>query len=144
MAGRSRSEDGYQIHGSAALSELLPTADVVIMTLPHTSATEGYVDAEFLRQLPDGALVVNVGRGKLVNHTDLIAELRTGRLRAALDVVDPEPLPETSPLWETPNLLMASHVAGNTTEFLRLSAQIATEHVLAWVAGEQLPNQIHR
>lgn len=144
LAGRARMENGRKIHGPEDLHHLLGTADIVVITLPHTAETEGLVDTEFLRQMPDGALLVNVGRGKIVNHQDLIIELNSGRLHAALDVVDPEPLPAESPLWETENLLLASHVAGNTMEFVRIAHRLAAEHVLAWVEGEPLHNAIQR
>lgn len=144
LAGRARTEDGRTIHGPQALAELLGEADIVVITLPQTPETVNLVDAEFLRRMPDGALLVNVGRGKIVNHSDLMSELRSGRLQAALDVVDPEPLPAESPLWDTPNLLIASHVAGNTTEFIRISHQIAAEHTALWIKGEPLPNAVAR
>lgn len=144
MAGRARTEDGRRIHGPENLHKLLGEAEIVVITLPHTAETERLVDAEFLRQMPDGALLVNVGRGKIVHHEDLIAELNSGRLHAALDVVDPEPLPTESPLWEAKNLLIASHVAGNTMEFVRIAHQLATEHVAAWTKGEPLANAIAR
>lgn len=144
MAGRARTENGHRIHGPEDLHPLLAGSDIVVITLPHTAETERLVDAEFLRHMPDGALLVNVGRGKLVNHEDLLAELNAGRLHAALDVVDPEPLPTESPLWDAKNLLIASHVAGNTMEFVRIANQLATDHVIAWVNGEPLSNAIAR
>src|SRR5699024_1725484 len=131
LASRARTEHGRRVHGPEDLHELLGGAEIVVITLPHTAQTERLVDAEFLRQLPDGALLVNIGRGKIVNHDDLLAELNAGRLHAALDVVDPEPLPAESPLWEAKNLLLASHVAGNTMEFIRIAYQLAAEHVVA-------------
>ena len=91
----------------------------MVIILPHTTETEKLVDAEFLRRMPDGALLVNLDSGKIVNHEDLIAELNTERLHAALDVVNPERLPPESHLWKAQNPLIASHVAGNTMAFIR-------------------------
>jgi phosphoglycerate dehydrogenase-like enzyme len=90
------------IHAVGELPELLPRAQILIVVTPLTDATRRLVDARALALLPDGALVVNVGRGAVVDTDALVAELRAGRLRAALDVVDPEPLPADHPLWTTP------------------------------------------
>ena len=80
----------------------LPESDIVVLLVPLTDETRGMVDQEFLAAMPDGALLVNVARGAVVVTDDLLAELRTGRLRAALDVTDPEPLPPDHPLWRRP------------------------------------------
>lgn len=102
------------IHGLDALAGLLPRAEVVIVAVPLSAETRHLVDAAFLAALPDGCLVVNVARGPVVETDALVAELRSGRLRAALDVTDPEPLPPDHPLWTTPGVLVTPHLGGDT------------------------------
>ncbi|MCV2394043.1 2-hydroxyacid dehydrogenase [Actinotalea sp. M2MS4P-6] len=114
VATTARDEDGRHVHGMDELASLLPTVDAVVLIVPLTPGTAGLVDADFLAALPDGALVVNMARGKVVDTDALLAELRSGRLRAALDVTDPEPLPDDHPLWDAPNLLVTPHVGGYT------------------------------
>lgn len=113
VARRARDEDGVRVHGVDELPALLPNAEVVILTLPANDATHHIIDAAALTALPDDALVVNVGRGPLIDTDALVAE--GGRIRAALDVTDPEPLPEGHPLWNTPGVLLTPHVGGATT-----------------------------
>ena len=100
------------VRSTAELPELLPHADVVILIVPVTPETTGMVDAAFLAAMPDGALLVNAARGVVVDTDALLAELTAGRLRAALDVTDPEPLPPGHPLWSAPGLLLTPHVGG--------------------------------
>ena len=106
---RSR-RDGVAV--MADLPGLLPHADVVVLVVPVTAETTRMVDADFLAAMPDGALLVNAARGVVVDTDALLAELTTGRLRAALDVTDPEPLPAGHPLWGAPGLLLTPHVGG--------------------------------
>lgn len=101
-----------QVHGVDRLPELLPRADAVALSLPLTERTQGLLDARALALLPDGALVVNVARGGVLDTEALLAECTTGRLRAALDVTDPEPLPDGHPLWSAPGVLVVPHVGG--------------------------------
>src|SRR5690606_2503266 len=98
----------------AELPDLLPRADVVVLLLPMTDQTRGLVDAKFLAGMQDGALLVNLARGPIVDTDAPLAELSTGRIRAALDVTDPEPLPPEHPLWDAPGVLISPHVGGNT------------------------------
>jgi phosphoglycerate dehydrogenase-like enzyme len=121
---------------------LLPGADVVILAVPHTLKTHRMVDAEFLRRLPDAALVVNVGRGQVVDTDALLAELVTGRLRAALDVTDPEPLPKDHPLWRAPNLLISPHVGGDTSAFLPRAWRLLQTQLDRFALGEGLANVV--
>ncbi len=102
------------MHAMGELPDLLPTVDAVVVIVPLTPSTAGLVDAQFLAALPDGALLVNMARGKVVDTDALLAELGSGRLRAALDVTDPEPLPADHPLWDAPNLVITPHVGGFT------------------------------
>jgi phosphoglycerate dehydrogenase-like enzyme len=100
------------VHGTDELPALLPHADVVVVIVPVTEETTGLVDAAFLAAMADGALLVNAARGVVVDTDALLAELTSGRLRAAVDVTEPEPLPEGHPLWSAPGLLLTPHVAG--------------------------------
>ncbi|MDQ3579545.1 MAG: phosphoglycerate dehydrogenase, partial [Actinomycetota bacterium] len=93
----TKARDG--VRGVDELATLLPRHDAVIMVVPLTAATERMVDADFLARMRDGAVLVNAARGPVVDSDALLAELTSGRLRAALDVTDPEPLPEGHPLW---------------------------------------------
>lgn len=103
-----------RVHGIDALPSLLPQTDVLVVAVPLTGTTRGLVDAAALAALPDDALVVNVARGPVVVTDALVAECASGRLRAALDVTDPEPLPDGHPLWSTPGVLISPHVGGGT------------------------------
>lgn len=137
VASRARVlDDGRQIHGTAELPALLPQADIVVVTLPHNDSTEHLVDAHFLARMKDGALLVNIGRGPVVDTEALLAELSSGRLRAALDVTDPEPLPADHPLWKASGCLITPHMAGNTAEFLRLAMEITVEQLRRIARGE--------
>jgi phosphoglycerate dehydrogenase-like enzyme len=130
------------VHGVDELPELLPEAEVVVIGLPLTDSTRGIVDAAFLAALPDGALLVNVGRGALVDTDALLAELRAERLHAALDVVDPEPLPAEHPLWGAPNLLLTPHVGGATTAMQPRALRLLRAQVERLVAGEEPLNVV--
>ena len=135
VARTAREVDGVPVHPVDALPELLPDADVVILIVPLTSATRGMVDAAFLARMRDGALLVNVARGPVVDTDALLAECASGRLRAALDVTDPEPLPADHPLWRTDGVLISPHVGGNTTAFLPRARRLVAEQVQRHRAG---------
>ena len=135
-----RPRDG--VAGFDELPDLLPLADVVVLTVPTTDETRGLVDARFLARMKDGALLVNVARGVVVVTDDLLAELSTGRLRAALDVTDPEPLPGDHPLWSVPGVLISPHVGGNTSAFLPRARRLVQEQLIRYVAGRPLLNVI--
>jgi phosphoglycerate dehydrogenase-like enzyme len=119
VASRARpaGPDGVQVHGVHELPDLLPHFDVVVVATPLNDATRGLVDASFLAALTDGALVINVARGGVVDTEALLAEVRRGRLQAALDVTDPEPLPSGHPLWSAPGVLISPHAGGATSAF---------------------------
>ncbi|TXR55266.1 NAD(P)-dependent oxidoreductase [Quadrisphaera setariae] len=125
-----------------AARDLLGSTDVLVVVLPLTDDTHHVVDAELLAALPDGALVVNAGRGPLVDTSALLAELRSGRLLAALDVTDPEPLPADHPLWDAPGLLLTPHVAGNTEGAGERAWERVAEQVSAFARGERPPNLV--
>lgn len=130
------------VHGVHQLHELLPLADIVVVAVPLTDATRSMVDADFLSRMRDDALLVNVARGAVVVTADLLAELRSGRLRAALDVVDPEPLPPDHPLWTAPGLLISPHVGGNSTAFTPRIQRLVAAQVERWRTGGPLVNVV--
>ncbi|MFH8880939.1 2-hydroxyacid dehydrogenase [Streptomyces californicus] len=125
------------------LPALLPESDVVILSTPLNPSTRGLVDAEFLAAMPDGALLVNVARGGVVDTKALLAELESGRLRAALDVTDPEPLPAGHPLWHAPNVLITPHVGGSTSAFEPRAKRLLAAQLTRFAAGEPVENVVH-
>jgi phosphoglycerate dehydrogenase-like enzyme len=139
MVGRT-ARDG--VYGTSDLPQLLPTADVVVLIVPMTSETVGMVGAEFLAQLADGALLVNAARGPVVDTDALLAELQSGRLRAALDVVEPEPLPSSHPLWTAPNLLLTPHVAGSVLGFGDRFVRLLVDQLHRFESGQPLLNVV--
>jgi phosphoglycerate dehydrogenase-like enzyme len=124
------------------LHEVLPQAEVVFVIAPHTPQTENLVGADELARLPDGALLVNVARGKLVDTEALVAETGSGRIRAALDVTEPEPLPSDHPLWRTPGVLISPHVGGASSAFWPRSDRLIGAQLRRFAAGESLENVI--
>lgn len=130
------------VNDVAELPALLPRADIVVLLVPVTPATRGMVDAKFLAQLRDGALVVNAARGAIVDTGALLAELRSGRLYAALDVTDPEPLPPGHPLWSAPGLILTPHVGGASGKPMARALAVAREQLVRYAAGEPLLNVV--
>jgi phosphoglycerate dehydrogenase-like enzyme len=128
--------------GLAELPALLPAADVVVLLVPFTPETAGMVDGDFLARMKDGALLVNAARGPVVVTEALCAELASGRLRAALDVTDPEPLPPGHPLWTLPGVFITPHVGASTPVSQRRVVQLAREQAEAYLRGEELRNVI--
>ncbi|WP_395292340.1 2-hydroxyacid dehydrogenase [Kitasatospora hibisci] len=142
VARRARQAPRGPVRPVEELPSLLPQADAVVLTLPLTPDTRGLVDAAFLARLRDGALVVNVGRGAVVDSAALLAELRGGRLSAALDVTDPEPLPPAHPLWTAPNTLITPHTAATTSAFRPRALALVRAQVSRYAAGEALVNVV--
>ncbi|MBB2913890.1 phosphoglycerate dehydrogenase-like enzyme [Streptosporangium becharense] len=136
----STARDG--VHSQEELPELLPEADVVVLLVPSTPSTTGLVDAAFLAAMKDGALLVNAARGPVVDTGALVAELRRGRILAALDVTDPEPLPREHPLWTAPGVFITPHVAGSTPASVRRTLKLLRSQLLRYLAGEPLKNVI--
>jgi phosphoglycerate dehydrogenase-like enzyme len=130
------------VRAMTELRQLLPEHDVVVIALPHTPQTSRLVDREFLAALPDGALVVNVARGQIVDTDALLAELTNRRLRAFLDVTDPEPLPPEHPLWDAPNLVLTPHVGGGTRGWERRAYELVRAQIQRLADGEELANQV--
>jgi phosphoglycerate dehydrogenase-like enzyme len=133
------------LHGRAGLDVVLRESDVLVLCAPDTSHTRGILDREALGRLKDGALVVNVGRGKLIDEAALVEELSEGRLRGAgLDVFSKEPLPEGHPLWSLPNVLITPHVSAVTGGFWRRETALIEENVRHWLRGEPLLNVVDK
>ncbi len=130
------------VHALADLPALLPRADVVILVTPLTDATRGLVGADFLGRMKDGALLVNVARGPVVDTKSLLAEVESGRLRAALDVTDPEPLPAGHPLWHAPNVLITPHVGGSSSAFEPRAKRLLARQLTRFAAGEPVEHTV--
>ncbi|MBV9101290.1 MAG: 2-hydroxyacid dehydrogenase [Candidatus Dormibacteraeota bacterium] len=130
------------VHGVDELSALLPDADVVVLLVPLTPDTRGMVDAAFLQRMRDGALLVNAARGAIVDTDALLTALREERIRAALDVTDPEPLPDGHPLWTAPGVLITPHIGGAVSRVFERGWRFAGEQVRRYLAGEPLRNVV--
>jgi phosphoglycerate dehydrogenase-like enzyme len=132
----------HGVHAVSELPTLLPKADVVILIVPFTSETVGLMGANELGLMKQGALLVNAARGPVVHTDALLAALQAGRITAAVDVTDPEPLPEGHPLWSAPNLLITPHVAGSTPRFMVRAMQFAGEQIGRYMRGQPLENVV--
>lgn len=130
------------VHGAAELASLLPSADIIVLIVPSTSETASLIGAKEIALLRQGALLVNAARGSVVNTGALLAALQNGHIRAALDVTDPEPLPEGHPLWTAPNLLITPHVAASSPMFMRRALRCAAVQIARWQRGEPLENVV--
>jgi phosphoglycerate dehydrogenase-like enzyme len=130
------------VHGVEELPRLLPDAEVVVVLVPMTEQTRGLVDAAFLAAMPDGALLINAARGPVVDTAALLTELADGRLLAALDVTDPEPLPDGHPLWTLPNVLITPHIGGSVVGVLPRAYKLVGEQLRRHAAGEELINLV--
>ena len=128
------------VHAFEELPDLVPDADVVILIVPLTDETNGMVDAAFLERMHDRALLVNISRGPVVDTDAMLAE--AGRLRFALDVTDPEPLPPDHPLWQAPDVLISPHVGGSSSAFLPRALRLIREQLQRFAAGEPLENVV--
>ena len=145
MASRPRAGDDLvgTVHGIDELAVLLPEQDVVVLITPLTEATERLAGPEFLAAMKDGALLVNMARGKVVDTDALLAETTSGRLRAALDVTDPEPLPDGHPLWRAPGVLISPHVGGASSAFRPRAVALLRRQLEAYAAGRPLDNVVN-
>jgi phosphoglycerate dehydrogenase-like enzyme len=130
------------VHSVEDLGSLLGRAEIVVVLLPLTPTTTGLLDGELLGRMRPDALLVNAARGSIVDTDALLELLRAGRLRAALDVTDPEPLPADHPLWDAPNLLLTPHFAGDTLPADRRAFALVGEQVGRYVRGEPLLNVV--
>lgn len=129
--------------GAIKISELdkhLPTLDIVILILPLNAESKHLFNAQRLALMKDGALIVNVARGAIIETDALLFELNSGRLHAALDVTDPEPLPPEHPLWKAKNLLLLPHVGGDSTAFESRGSKLVSNQLALLAAGKPLNN----
>lgn len=140
----ARTDEHGQVFATSDLPAHAPKIDVLILIVPLNDSTHHLVDAPLLAKLPDGATVVNVARGPVVDTDALVAEVASGRLNVASDVFDPEPLPQDHPLWKCPNALIIPHNGGNTAAFFPRMVKLLQRQVAAWSAGEIGENLVHR
>jgi len=131
-----------EVHAIAELDSLLPSAEIVILILPETAESRGLIGARQLALMQQGALLVNAARGPIVDTDALVAALQSGRIRAAVDVTDPEPLPEGHPLWSCPNLLITPHLGASTPQFTPRALHVAADELRRYMNGEPLRNVV--
>jgi phosphoglycerate dehydrogenase-like enzyme len=134
--------ENSNVHAIGELDALLPKAQVVVLILPSTAETQSLIDVRQFALMQQGTLLVNAARGPIVNTDALVEALKSGRIRAALDVTDPEPLPAGHPLWKCPNLLITPHVGGSSPEFARRALKVAADELRRYMAGEPLLNVV--
>jgi phosphoglycerate dehydrogenase-like enzyme len=144
VARTERSDERGVIYGFASLPSLLPLADIVIVVVPLTLETTHLVNDDFLSLLHDGALLVNVARGRVADTDALVTHAQHGRIRLALDVTDPEPLPDGHPLFALPNVLISPHVGGATSAALPRMARLLKEQIRRMLADEEPLNVVLR
>ena len=131
-----------EVHAISELHALLPQADIVVAIVPLTSETHGLLGAAEIGLMKPGALLVNASRGPVVDTDALVAALRQNRLRAVLDVTDPEPLPFGHPLWLAPNCMITPHVGGSTPQFIHRAFEFGKQQVSRFIAGKKLENVV--
>ena len=144
VASSAREDERGPIHGIDELPELLPHAEIVIVVVPLTDSTRGLIGDDFLAALPDDALVVNVARGPVADTDALVEHATSGRIRLALDVTDPEPLPADHPLWSLPNVLVSPHIGGATSAMLPRMARLLRRQIEHLLADEEPENIVLR
>ncbi|MFD7975806.1 2-hydroxyacid dehydrogenase [Streptomyces sp. NPDC059071] len=142
VARSARTTGRGPVHPLTELPALLPEADVVVLSTPLTPQTRHLADAGFLTRMKDGALLVNVARGPVVDTAALLKEVESGRITAALDVTDPEPLPAGHPLWHAPGVLISPHVGGSTSAFMPRAKRLIAAQVTRFAAGEEPANVV--
>lgn len=130
------------VHPVEELEDLLPKADVIVLILPLTKESHGLIGTRQFALMRQGALLVNAARGPVVQTDALVEALQAGHVRAALDVTDPEPLPDGHPLWSCPNLLITPHIGGSSPQFAPRSLKTASDELRRYIAGEPLRNAV--
>ncbi|WP_307852614.1 2-hydroxyacid dehydrogenase [Glaciihabitans sp. dw_435] len=144
VASTARTDEHGQIHGVSEIAGLLPSADIVVLAVPLSDTTTGMVDDPFLSLMRDGSLLVNIARGPVVDTDSLLKHVSTGRLRAALDVTEPEPLPQGHPLFALPNVLISPHVGGATSAMMPRMARLVHTQIDRMLRGEEPLNVVLR
>jgi phosphoglycerate dehydrogenase-like enzyme len=144
VASSERVDERGTIHAVAALPELLPEADIVVIGVPLTEATTNLVDDSFLSLMRDHSLLVNIARGKVADTEALLAHATSGRLRLALDVTDPEPLPAGHPLFALENVLISPHIGGATSAMMPRMARLLREQIERMQRGDEPLNVVVR
>jgi phosphoglycerate dehydrogenase-like enzyme len=144
VGSSARTDEHGEVHASSELPALAPTHDILVSVLPLNEQTHQLIGEEVLAALPDGALVVNVGRGPVVDTAALTKEVLSGRLNCALDVIDPEPLPQDHPLWTAPNALITPHVGGNASAFEPRILKLLRKQLEALAAGQAPANLVQQ
>jgi phosphoglycerate dehydrogenase-like enzyme len=134
--------DTPSVHPVSKLHSLLPEADIVVLIVPLTSETRGLIGVEEIALMKRGALLVNAARGPVVVTDALVQALQEKRIRAAVDVTDPEPLPTGHPLWSAPNCLITPHIGGSTPEFIYRAFRFGAQQVRRFIAGRPLENVV--
>lgn len=142
MASRERDDERGRIHGIDSLYGQLPLHDIAVVSVPLSERTKHLVDGRFLAAMPDGALLVNVARGPVADTDALLRETASGRLRAALDVTDPEPLPADHPLWTVPGVLITPHVGGASSAMLPRMARLVRKQISLLLEGQEPVNVV--
>jgi phosphoglycerate dehydrogenase-like enzyme len=142
VANHERIDERGVIYDTKSLTRLLPDAEIVIVVVPLTPSTTHLVDDAFLSHMADGSLLVNVARGKVADTEALVKHARSGRLRLALDVADPEPLPDEHPLFAMPNVLISPHVGGASSAMPSRAARLIEEQISRMMRGEAPINVI--
>ncbi|MFJ3580808.1 2-hydroxyacid dehydrogenase [Streptomyces sp. NPDC090127] len=142
VARSARTTERGPVQPLTELAALVPQADVVVLSTPLTAETRHLADAGFLARMRDGALLVNVARGPVVDTAALLKEVESGRITAALDVTDPEPLPSGHPLWHAPGVLVSPHVGGSTSAFMPRAKRLIAAQLTRFVAGERPANVV--
>jgi phosphoglycerate dehydrogenase-like enzyme len=130
------------VHGVEELAELLPSAEIVVLLVPLTAQTKGFFDGRALSRMRPGALLVNAARGPVLDTAALLEQLASGRLRAALDVTDPEPLPTGHPLWDMPGAMLTPHLAGDSPQAEERVYAFVGDQIRRYAAGEPLLNVV--
>jgi phosphoglycerate dehydrogenase-like enzyme len=133
---------GPLVYAVSELDNLLPQAEIVILILPSTAESHHIVGSRQLALMRQGTLLVNAARGPVVDTDALVDALNSGRIRAALDVTDPEPLPEGHPLWSCPNLLITPHLAGSSPQFAPRALKTAADELRRYINGKPLKNVV--
>ncbi len=140
VARNARTEP--EVHAVSGLDSLLPRAGVVVLILPSTDESRGLIGSPQLALMQHGALLVNAARGPIVQTDALVEALHSGRIRAAIDVTDPEPLPEGHPLWSCPNLLITPHIGASSPRFTPRALHTAAGELRRYMNGEPLRNVV--